>query len=124
MLSGVPNFATALGYTNASWTHKCDLTCEFVCRLLKHMEKHGYVQATPRVNDPTIKPLPFLDFTSSYILRSIDKFPRQGDRAPWRLYQNYILDILALRYGALEDGAMEFTRPLSTRPASPMQRAA
>jgi cation diffusion facilitator CzcD-associated flavoprotein CzcO len=110
MLSGVPNMATALGYTNASWTLKCDLTCEYVCRLLNHMEKHGYAQCTPRVNDPTIQALPFLDFTSSYVLRSIDKFPRQGNRAPWKLYQNYALDIMALRYGALDDGAMEFTR--------------
>ena len=124
MLSGVPNFATALGYTNASWTLKCDLTCEFVCRLLNHMEKHGYAQATPRVNDPSIQPMPFLDFTSSYVLRSIDKFPKQGNRAPWKLYQNYALDIMALRHGALDDGAMEFTRALSVQPASPAHRAA
>ncbi|HZP13500.1 MAG TPA: NAD(P)/FAD-dependent oxidoreductase, partial [Nevskiaceae bacterium] len=123
MLSGVPNMATALGYTNASWTLKCDLTCEFVCRLLNHMEKHGYAQATPRVSGE-IKPLPFIDFNSSYVLRSIDKFPKQGDRAPWKLYQNYALDIMALRYGTLDDGAMEFSRPLSAQTASPAQRAA
>jgi monooxygenase len=108
MLSGVPNLAFALGYTNASWTLKCDLTCEYVCRLLRHMDAHGYRQCTPRNRDPSIAGLPFSDFSSGYVLRAIDKFPKQGSRAPWRLYQNYARDILSLRFGALEDGAMEF----------------
>jgi monooxygenase len=110
MFSGVPNAALAIGYTNASWTLKCDLTSEFVCRLLKHMDRHGYTQCTPRVNDPTLTPQPLIDFSSGYVTRSIGKFPKQGDKAPWRLYQNYVLDILALRYGKLDDGSMEFSR--------------
>jgi monooxygenase len=109
MLSGVPNLAIALGYTNASWTLKCDLTCEYVCRLLNHMDANGYRHCTPQVNDPTVKPEPFIDFNSGYILRSIDKFPRQGSKPPWRLYQNYARDIMTLRFGAVEDGAMEFS---------------
>ena len=111
MLSGVPNMAVAIGYTNASWTLKCDLTCEYVCRLLKHMDEHGYRQATPQNDDPSVTEEPFIDFTSGYVLRAIDRFPRQGSKAPWRLYQNYARDIVALRHGKLEDGAMVFSNP-------------
>src|SRR5262245_27146602 len=103
MLSGVPNLALALGYTNASWTLKCDLTCRYVCRLINFMEKRGYRQCTPRNNDQGIREIPFIDFSSGYVQRSIHKFPKQGSRAPWRLYQNYALDIIALRFGALQD---------------------
>ncbi len=110
MLSGVPNLALAVGYTNASWTLKCDLTYEYVCRLLNHMDEHGYRQCTPRNRDPSVTELPFIDLASGYVLRSIDQFPKQGSKAPWRLYQNYALDILSLRFGAIEDGAMEFSR--------------
>jgi cation diffusion facilitator CzcD-associated flavoprotein CzcO len=121
MLSGVPNMAMALGYTNASWTLKCDLTCEYVCRLLNHMDEHGYRQCVPQNHDPSIVEQPFIDFSSSYVLRSIDQFPKQGSKAPWRLHQNYALDIASLRFGAIEDGAMQFSgttdgatgRPLS-----------
>jgi monooxygenase len=110
MLSGIPNLAIALGYTNASWTLKCDLTCEYVCRLLKHMDANGYVQVTPENNDPTVVPQPFLDLSSGYVTRSVDKFPKQGSKAPWRLYQNYPRDIFSLRYSALDDGALQFRR--------------
>ena len=108
MLGGVPNFAFAVGYTNASWTLKCDLTCEYVCRLLNHLDKLGHRQCTPHNRDPTVRELPFLDFSSGYVQRSIDKFPKQGSKAPWRLHQNYALDIFNLRFGSLEDSAMEF----------------
>jgi monooxygenase len=110
MLSGVPNMAMAIGYTNASWTLKCDLTCEYVCRLLNHMDEHGYRQCTPENRDPSVAELPFIDFSSGYVLRSIDQFPKQGSKAPWRLYQNYPLDIMSLKFGAIEDGAMQFSR--------------
>jgi cation diffusion facilitator CzcD-associated flavoprotein CzcO len=119
MLSGVPNLALSFGYTNASWTLKCDLTCGYVCRLLNHMDEHGYDHCTPNNHDPSVAPQPFLDFSSGYVQRSIDKFPKQGSKAPWRLHQNYARDILALKFGALEDGAMEFSRP-----ASPARSAA
>jgi monooxygenase len=111
MLSGVPNFAVALGYTNASWTLKCDLTCAYVCRLIHFMEERGYRQCTPLNRDPTVRSVPFIDLSSGYVQRSVHKFPRQGSKAPWRLYQNYALDIVALRFGALEDGAMVFSTP-------------
>jgi cation diffusion facilitator CzcD-associated flavoprotein CzcO len=111
MLSGVPNLAMALGYTNASWTLKCDLTCGYVCRLINFMDEHGYRQCAPQNRDPSVREVPFIDFSSGYVQRSIHKFPKQGSKAPWRLHQNYALDILALRFGALEDGAMVFSRP-------------
>ena len=114
MLSGVPNFAVALGYTNASWTLKCDLVCEYVCRLLNHMQQHGYSQCVPRNNDPTVAELPFIDFSSGYVQRSIHLFPKQGSKAPWKLYQNYVLDLLNLRYGKVDDGAMEFSSPAAS----------
>ena len=110
MLSGVPNLAVALGYTNASWTLKCDLTCEYVCRLLNYMDQHGHRQCVPK-RDPSVEEEPFIDFNSGYVLRAIDRFPRQGSRPPWRLYQNYALDILALKLGAVDDGAMVFSSP-------------
>jgi monooxygenase len=109
MLSGVPNFAISIGYTNASWTLKCDLTCEYVCRLLEHMEDNGYSQVTP-VRDPSVEPQPFIDFSSGYVLRAIDKFPKQGTKAPWKLYQNYARDIVSLKYAPLEDDTLQFSR--------------
>ena len=107
MFSDVPNLAYTFGYTNASWTLKCDLTCEYVCRLLRHMDKHGYRQCTPRNNDPTITEVPWIDFSSGYVQRAIDRLPRQGSRVPWKLHQNYLLDLLTLRFGAIDDGSLE-----------------
>jgi monooxygenase len=109
MFSDVPNLASSLGYTNASWTLKCDLTCEYVCRLLNHMDEHGHRQVTPRNHNPSLPTQPFIDLKSGYVERSIDQFPRQGLKAPWRLYQNYVRDILMLRYGSLADDALEFS---------------
>jgi monooxygenase len=123
MFSGVPNLAVAMGYTNASWTLKCDLTCRYVCRLINHMDRHGYVQCTPRVPDDLVTE-PFIDLTSGYVLRSIELFPRQGTRAPWRLYQNYPRDVLMLRRGAVEDGALEFAREGSAAVEAPALVAA
>lgn len=108
MYSDVPNLASAFGYTNASWTLKCDLTAEYVCRLLKHMDHHGYAICTPRVNDPSIEHEPVLDFTSSYVQRALATLPRQGSKTPWRLHQNYVRDLSMLRYGRVDDGTMEF----------------
>jgi monooxygenase len=113
MFSDVPNLAIAIGYTNASWTLKCDLTCEYMCRLLNYMDAHGYRQCTPRVKDPTLETQPFIDLMSGYVLRSINAFPKQGTKAPWRLHQNYARDILMLRRGALEDEGMEFSNRAS-----------
>ena len=110
MLSGVPNLAFAVGYTNASWTLKCELTCEYVCRMLNHMDERGYRICTPRNLDPSVTEEPLIDFSSGYVLRAIDRFPRQGSKAPWRLYQNYARDLVLLRFGAIEDEGIEFSR--------------
>jgi cation diffusion facilitator CzcD-associated flavoprotein CzcO len=111
MYEGVPNLASAFGYTNASWTLKCDLTCEYVTRVLNHMRKTGLRQATPVNDDPAMGTAPWLDFTSGYVKRAMDKFPRQGTKAPWKLHQNYALDLMSLRYAKLEDGVLRFTNP-------------
>ena len=108
MYSDVPNLASAFGYTNASWTLKCDLTAEYVCRLLKHMDKHGYAQCTPRVNDHQVTEEPVLDFTSGYVLRALHTLPRQGSKTPWRVHQNYVKDLSTIRFGRVDDGTMEF----------------
>jgi monooxygenase len=110
MFSGVPNLAVSIGYTNASWTLKCDLTCEYVCRLLNHMRAHGYAYCVPR-RDPSVAEEPLIDFSSGYVQRSIELFPKQGARTPWRLHQNYARDIVLLRYGGIEDEALEFAGP-------------
>ncbi len=118
MYSDVPNAASAFGYTNASWTLKCDLTAEYVCRLIKYMDEHGYDQCTPRVNDSSIKAEPVLDFTSGYVQRALDTLPRQGSKTPWRLHQNYVKDLSMLRYGRVDDGTMEFIKSSSARSSS------
>ena len=120
LFGNVPNMALAIGYTNASWTLKCDLTCEYVCRILNHMQAKGYDQCCPRPHDPDIELEPLLDFTSGYIQRSIDAFPKQSPNLPWRAYQNYMHDIWSVAYDSIEDGALEF----SQRPSAPHQDSA
>ena len=115
MYSDVPNLASSFGYTNASWTLKCDLTCGYVCRVLNHMDKYGWRQCTPRNTDPGLAAEPWIDFSSGYVQRSVGKFPKQGSRAPWRLYQNYLRDIVSLRFGAVDDGVMAFSNRAALR---------
>ena len=108
MFSGIPNLASSFGYTNASWTLKCDLTCQYVCRLLNHMQKKGLAYCVPRNNDATVTERPWVDFSSSYFARSMHLFPKQGSKTPWRLYQNYPKDIMLLRFGKVDDGVLRF----------------
>lgn len=115
MFSDVPNFAIAFGYTNASWTLKADLTSNYVTRLLNAMTKRGMRQVTPRIGAP-VESAPFLEFTSTYIRRVADQLPRQGTRKPWRLHQNYTRDVLALKYGGIDE-EMEFSNPVTSRAA-------
>ncbi|MDB5493990.1 MAG: FAD-containing monooxygenase EthA [Phenylobacterium sp.] len=115
MYEGVPNLASSFGYTNASWTLKCDLTCEYVSRLLNHMKATRTRQVTPRNADPDIEMQPWLDFSSGYVQRAMAKFPKQGSKAPWKLHQNYALDLMNLRYARLDDGVLEFSNPLPRR---------
>jgi len=108
MLCGVPNLAFTFGYTNASWTLKADLTSEYVCRLLSYMDEHGYRECSPLSPGSEARTKPFLDLSSGYVQRAMDRFPRQGTRGPWRNHQNYGRDVLSIRYGSLEDGVMRF----------------
>jgi cation diffusion facilitator CzcD-associated flavoprotein CzcO len=116
MLSGVPNFAWTIGYTNASWTLKADLIAQYVCRLLAHMDREGYAAATPDARRVTAEH-PFLDLTSGYVQRSMDLMPKQGDRLPWRLHQNYVRDVALLRRGPIDDDVVFTARsPQQVRP--------
>jgi len=117
MYSDVPNLASSFGYTNASWTLKSDLTAEYVCRLLKHMDARGYDTCTPRKRDPSIAEVPAIDFSSGYIQRARNVLPKQGSKRPWRLHQNYALDLLEFRFASVDDGTMDFAR-LSKSPRS------
>jgi cation diffusion facilitator CzcD-associated flavoprotein CzcO len=107
MLSGLPNFVFTVGYTNISWTLKADLVSEYACRLINHMDAHGYRRAVP-VRDPSVAARPFLDFEPGYVMRSIDRLPKQGSQEPWRLSMSYIIDVLKIRRGRVDDGVLEF----------------
>jgi monooxygenase len=107
MLSDVPNMAMAFGYTNASWTLKADLTAAYVCRLLRYMDRHGMAIAVPR-READVQPQPFLSFTSGYVQRAQDQLPKQGSRAPWRVHQNYLRDLITIRFGRIADGVLRF----------------
>jgi cation diffusion facilitator CzcD-associated flavoprotein CzcO len=115
MLSGVPNFAWTIGYTNASWTLKADLVAEYVCRLLKHMDANGYVSVTPDAAHASAVS-PFLDLDSGYVKRSLADLPKQGEHAPWRLHQNYVKDVRLLRRGPVDDDVV-FTPAEASQPA-------
>jgi monooxygenase len=110
MFSDVPNLAYTFGYTNASWTLKADLIAEYICRLLRHMDAVGATHCTPRRTDSAVEERPWIDFTSGYVQRSLARFPKQGSKRPFRLYQNYGLDLLVLRFGAVDDGTLELAR--------------
>ena len=108
MLSGLPNLIFFAGYTNASWTLKSDLTSEYANRLLKIMEKKGYSSFVALTNGTTMEPIPLLNLNSGYINRSSNIFPRQGNKIPWRLYQNYFFDYKMLRINRIEDKFLSF----------------
>ncbi len=109
MFSDIPNMVCTFGYTNASWTLKADLVANFVCRLLNFMDKRSYRQAVPRRMDPKLREEPFVDFSSGYVQRAVSELPKQGSKMPWKLYQNYALDILMLRLAAIDDGTLQFS---------------
>ncbi|MEZ5155884.1 MAG: NAD(P)/FAD-dependent oxidoreductase [Solirubrobacterales bacterium] len=117
MLSGVPNMAFYVGYTNASWTLKCDLVSAYVCRLLRWMDERGYAWCMPRAPGPGVELSPVVDLAAGYVLRALDRMPKQGSRAPWRLRQNYPYDLAMLRWGPIEDEGIEFHRARHRRPA-------
>jgi monooxygenase len=110
MLEGLPNIGFTFGYTNASWTLKADLTSEWVCRLLKHMDKKAVQKVVPVISDPEVKAEDFLDFQSGYVQRAIGKFPKMGNKLPWRLVQNYLIDLVMFRMGKLDDGKLQYSK--------------
>jgi cation diffusion facilitator CzcD-associated flavoprotein CzcO len=112
MLGNIPNFALCVGYTNASWTLRAELSSRYVCRLLNYMDRHGYRQCLPRPDEAIIAPRPLLDLTSGYVQRAADHLPKQGSKAPWYLPQNYMLDRITMQFGAVDDGAMIFSKAL------------
>ena len=114
MLSGVPNFAFAVGYTNSSWTLKIGLLCEYFCRLLRFMDEHGHEVARPVA--PAMPTRPFLDFGAGYIQRAVATLPRQGDRAPWLTSMDYSDDVKLLRSGRIDDPELRFSRRSASAP--------
>jgi len=124
MLSGVPNLASVFGYINASWTLKADLICNYVCRLLNLMDRKGARQVTPRSRDEGAV-APFVEkFSSGYVQRAITSWPKQGSKAPWRVYQNYLRDVWALKWSPVNNKALEFSNPAEagTKPAPEVAR--
>ncbi|WP_417595321.1 flavin-containing monooxygenase [Parasphingorhabdus sp.] len=123
MFSGIPNFGMTMGYTNASWTLKADLTSEYVCRLINYMDKNGTPIATPTLPAGEVMGTePMLDFSSGYVQRAISYLPKQGDRKPWRLNQNFPKDIINLRHKAVDDGVMVFSKPGAAAASLPEQQ--
>jgi len=118
MLEGVPNAALAIGYTNASWTLKAELTCDYVTRLLNHMRATGLRQCTPVNSDASVSAEPLLGLSSGYVTRTVDRFPKQGNRFPWQVHQSYLKDYRALKRSGLEDAAMVFSNPSTKEPVS------
>ena len=107
MFSGLPNMAFTVGYTNSSWTLKADLTAKYVSRLLNKMARRGYTSVTPHLKGE-VEEVPLLDFDAGYVLRSRESFPKQGNRLPWKNYQNYIRDFIGLSLGRQNDDELEF----------------
>jgi monooxygenase len=111
MYGGIPNLASTFGYTNASWTLKAELTCDYICRVLNHMDKGGYKVCMPQNDDPSVSAEPWLNLTSGYIQRSMDKLPKQGSKTPWKLHQNYVRDVISLKFGSVDDGVLRYLHP-------------
>jgi len=110
MLSGMPNMAFTIGYTNASWTLKADLVSEYVCRILNYMDANGFDTVVPEHPGNSVEERPLMDFTPGYVLRALDSLPKAGSKTPWKLKQNYFLDIRMIRQGKVDDGALHFTK--------------
>ncbi len=108
MLSGVPNTFMAVGYTNASWTLKIDLTHRYASRVINYMDKKAYTKAIATTT-PGMEDMELLDLSSGYIQRALEMLPKQAVEKPWRLNQNFILDNLALRFTTVDDDEMVFS---------------
>ena len=118
MLSGVPNASITFGYTNASWTLKADLVSEFVCRLLNYMDDNGFDTVVAEHPGDSVQEMPFMDFTPGYFRRAMDELPKSGSRAPWRLKQNYFLDLRLIRQGRVDEESLHFTKHRAVQPVN------
>jgi monooxygenase len=112
----MPNMAFTIGYTNASWTLKADLVSEFVCRVLNYMDSHGYDTVVPQHPGDSVDERPLMDFTPGYVLRALDYLPKAGSVTPWRLKQNYLLDVRLIRRGRVDDEALHFAKKPAALP--------
>ena len=110
MLTGVPNMAITFGYTNASWTLKADLVSEFICRVLNYMDANGFDRVEPQHPGDAVQEMPFMDFTPGYFRRAMDSLPKSGSEAPWRLKQNYFIDLRTIRHGKVDEESLLFTK--------------
>jgi len=119
MFSGIPNLAISFGYTNASWTLRSELTASYVCRLLNYMARQGYQQCRPQLAQEGGARQPFVDFSSGYVQRGVQRFPGQGSRAPWRVSQNYLWDRLSSRFARFSDGSLAFSSINEAQAARP-----
>ena len=117
MLSNVPNFAFCIGYTNAPWTLRADLASTYVCRVLNHMDRRGYRTCTPMCDPASLEPRPLLNLTSGYVQRATADLPKSSSKAPWLIRQNYIRDLMTMKFSRLQDGILKFSK------AAAMQRA-
>jgi len=108
MFSNIPNMNLAFGYTNASWTLKCDMVSQYICRLINYMDKNDFKQCCPKQNDPNLTLEPYMDFTPGYIARVLDRLPKTGSKVPWQVKQSYFYDKEIFEKGALDDGIIEF----------------
>jgi cation diffusion facilitator CzcD-associated flavoprotein CzcO len=119
MMSGVPNFASIFGYINASWTLKADLICAWVCRQLNYMGRKGVRQVTPK-RLAMGAAAPFVEnFTPGYMQRAVAEWPKQGSEPPWRVYQNYIRDLISLRWSSIDTESLEYSNPAKSSSTPP-----
>jgi len=117
MLSNIPNFAFCIGYTNAAWTLRADLANTYVCRVLNHMDRHGYRTCTPACDTASLEARPLLGLTSGYVMRAAAELPKSATSAPWLIRQNYIRDMLTMKVGRLEDGVLQFAKTVPIKRA-------
>jgi monooxygenase len=103
----VPNLVLSIGYTNASWTLRADLTARWLTSLLRHLDRHGLGVAVPRYDEAPPGEGPILDLTSGYVRRAADILPRQGHAHPWRVAHSYLRDVVATRLTPVDDGHLE-----------------
>jgi cation diffusion facilitator CzcD-associated flavoprotein CzcO len=110
MLSNIPNFAFCIGYTNAAWTLRADLASTYVCRVLNHMDRHGYRTCRPACDSGSLEARPLLGLTSGYVMRSAADLPKSATQAPWLIRQNYIRDMITMKLSRLKDGVLQFSK--------------